>query len=136
MDLRWHRTRQAAGDQSRGALERTRGERVEASPMTTIDVNERQMRAPEVLGLEARGTFRDAAVQLLDELPESAGRLIVDFAGTRRIDSAGLGALMLVQRKAGERQQRVVLRNLRDEFRFLLVLTKLDDLFEIEAPSR
>lgn len=104
--------------------------------MTTIDVNERQMRAPEVLGLEARGVFRDAAVHLLDELPESAGRLIVDFAGTRRIDSAGLGALMLVQRKAGERQQRVVLRNLRDEFRFLLVLTKLDDLFEIEAPSR
>ena len=103
--------------------------------MATIDVNDRVIEAPEILGLEARGVFRDAAVELLAEVPELAGRLIVDFAGTRRIDSAGLGALMLVQRKAAERQQVVVLRNLRDEFRFLLVLTKLDDLFEIEGPS-
>ena len=40
---------------------------------------------------------------------------------------------MLIQRRAAEREQRVVLRHLRDEFRFLLVLTKLDDLFEIES---
>jgi len=104
--------------------------------MATTDVNERQIESPEVLGLEARGAFRDAAVELLGELPEQFGRLVVDFAITRRIDSAGLGALMLIQRKAAERQQVVVLRNLRDEFRFLLVLTKLDDLFEIEGPSR
>ena len=43
---------------------------------------------------------------------------------------------MLVQRKAAEHSQKVVLRNLRDEFRFLLVLTKLDDLFEIEAKAK
>ncbi len=42
---------------------------------------------------------------------------------------------MLIQRQASERQQRVVLRHLRDEFRFLSVLTKLDDLFEIEATA-
>jgi len=107
-----------------------------AKPMATTDVNERQIESPEVLGLEARGAFRDAAVELLAELPEQFGRLIVDFTGTRRIDSAGLGALMLIQRKAAERNQVVVLRHLRDEFRFLLVLTKLDDLFEIDGPSR
>ena len=42
---------------------------------------------------------------------------------------------MLIQRRAAERKQRVVLRHLRDEFRFLLVLTKLDDLFEIEPEA-
>jgi anti-anti-sigma regulatory factor len=101
--------------------------------MATTDLNARYLPAPEIFGLDTRGTFRDAAVGLLEQLPETAGVLIVDFEGTRRIDSAGLGALMLVQRRAAERRQRVVLRNLRDEFRFLLVLTKLDDLFDIES---
>ncbi len=101
--------------------------------MSMTDTNERVVMAPEVLGLDSRGVFRDSAVDLLGQLPEKDGTLLIDFVGTRRIDSAGLGALMLVQRKAAERQQRVVLRHLRDEFRFLLVLTKLDDLFEIEA---
>ena len=100
--------------------------------MSAIETNERVVQAPEVLGLEARGEFRDGAVELLGQLPDGTGVLVVDFSGTRRIDSAGLGALMLVQRLAAERGQRVVLRHLRDEFRFLLVLTKLDDLFEIE----
>lgn len=101
--------------------------------MSTVEANARVVLAPEVLGLEARGDFRDAAVELLGRLPEKDGVLVIDFSDTRRIDSAGLGALMLVQRKASERQQKVVLRRLRDEFRFLLVLTKLDDLFEIES---
>ncbi|MEZ4456064.1 MAG: STAS domain-containing protein [Gemmatimonadales bacterium] len=101
--------------------------------MSATDTNTRVVAAPEVLGLEARGQFRDSAVDVLEELPEDGGTLMIDFAGTRRIDSAGLGALMLIQRRAAERRQRVVLRHLRDEFRFLLVLTKLDDLFEIEA---
>jgi anti-anti-sigma regulatory factor len=103
--------------------------------MSATEANARVVLAPEVLGLESRGSFRDAAVELLDVLPEQDGILLIDFVGTRRIDSAGLGALMLIQRRASERQQRVVLRSLRDEFRFLLVLTKLDDLFEIEAMS-
>lgn len=99
--------------------------------MATTDTT-RAIEAPEVLGLDSRGLFRDTAAAVLDELPD-AGVLVVDFRATRRIDSAGLGALMLVQRRAVERGQKVVLRSLRDEFRFLLVLTKLDDLFEIEA---
>ncbi len=101
--------------------------------MSAIQTNTRVIAAPEVLGLESRGGFRDESVEILGQLPETGGALIIDFAGTRRIDSAGLGALMLVQRKAAERSLKVVLRNLRDEFRFLLVLTKLDDLFEIET---
>jgi anti-anti-sigma regulatory factor len=134
----WHRPRPA--DRERVAAWRAetcaRGvvwPREKKEPMATTDTNARYLPAPEILGLDTRGSFRDAAVGLLEQLPETSGTLIVDFDGTRRIDSAGLGALMLVQRRASERRQRVVLRNLRDEFRFLLVLTKLDDLFDIES---
>ena len=89
--------------------------------------------APEHLGLESRNDFRQAAVGLLDQLPEGEGRLVIDLSGTRRVDSAGLGALMLIQRRAAERRQVVILRNTSDEIRYLLALTKMDDLFEIEA---
>src|SRR6266446_846547 len=62
---------------------------------------EKVLAAPEELGLDSRTAFRRAATELLEQLQEGAGRLIIDLAGTRQIDSAGLGALMLIQRKAG-----------------------------------
>src|SRR2546427_4373839 len=91
---------------------------------------ERVLAAPEQLGLESRTDFRRAAAELLEQLPEGAGRLIIDMSGTRQVDSAGLGALMLIQRRAAERRLTVCLRGANEELRFLLVLTKLDDLFE------
>ena len=66
-------------------------------------------------------------------MPEGTGRLVIDLGHTRYIDSAGLGALMLIQRRAAERRQAVVLRHPNEEIRFLLVLTKLYDLFQVEA---
>jgi anti-sigma B factor antagonist len=92
--------------------------------------------APEHLGLESRNEFRQAAVTILEQLPEGGGRLVIDLSATRKVDSAGLGALMLIQRRAAERRQAVALRNASDELRYLLVLTKLDDLFELESPTR
>ena len=65
-------------------------------------------------------------------MPEGESRLVIDLKGTQHVDSAGLGALMLVQRRAGERRQRVALRSASEELRFLLMLTKLEDLFELE----
>ena len=101
--------------------------------MRTSHDAERGMIAPETLGLDTRVEVRKAATRLLEEMPEGAGRLIIDLARTRHVDSAGLGALMLIQRRAAERRQLVVLRNLSDEIRFMLVLTKLDDLFQLET---
>ena len=103
--------------------------------MAATDLHTRQVNAPAALGLESRNDFREQAIGTLADLAEE-GTLAIDFAGTAKIDSAGLGVLMLVQRKAAERRQRVLLRNLRDEFKYLLVLTKLDDLFEIESAPR
>lgn len=94
---------------------------------------EKALAAPEELGLETRTMFRRTAAELLDQLPEGAGRLVIDLSATRAVDSAGLGALMLIQRKAAERRLSVCLRGANDELRFLLVLTKLDDLFELES---
>jgi anti-anti-sigma factor len=65
-------------------------------------------------------------------MPEGESRLVIDLSATHHVDSAGLGALMLVQRRAGERRQRVTLRSASEELRFLLMLTKLEDLFELE----
>jgi anti-sigma B factor antagonist len=93
----------------------------------------RGLSAPDTLGLETRVQIRKAAFQLLEAMPEGAGRLVIDLSHTRYIDSAGLGALMLIQRRAAERRQAVVLRNPNEEIRFLLVLTKLYDLFQVEA---
>jgi anti-anti-sigma regulatory factor len=94
---------------------------------------ERGLTAPETLGLETRVEIRRAAAQLLEEMPEGSGRLVIDLGPTRQVDSAGLGALMLIQRQAAERRQVVVLRNPSEELRFLLVLTKLYDLFQVES---
>ncbi len=100
--------------------------------MITPQEVERGLSAPDTLGLESRVEIRKAAVQLLEEMPEGTGRLVIDLSHTRQVDSAGLGALMLIQRAANERRQVVVLRNPSEEIRFLLVLTTLSDLFQIE----
>jgi anti-anti-sigma factor len=94
---------------------------------------EKTMAAPEALNLENRTAFRRAATDLLEQLGEGIGRLVIDQSATRQVDSAGLGALMLIQRRAAERRQTVCLRGANEELRFLLVLTKLDDLFELES---
>ena len=101
--------------------------------MRTPQEVERGLSAPDTLGLETRVEIRKAAIQLLEEMPEGTGRLVIDLGHNRYIDSAGLGALMLIQRRAAERRQPVVLRNPNEEIRFLLVLTKLYDLFQVEA---
>jgi len=101
--------------------------------MLTTQPNIKSMTAPSHLGLESRTDFRQQASALLDQLPERTGRLVIDLSLTQQVDSAGLGALMLVQRRAAEKRQVVVLKNVNEELRFLLVLTKLDDLFQLES---
>lgn len=103
--------------------------------MSATRTSSRRIAAPATLGLDTRAAFRTEAIALLEEMPEGGGALVVDLAATRAVDSAGLGALMLVQRRAAERRQPVILRAMSDELRCLLALTKLDDLFEFEPPK-
>ncbi|HEX3928849.1 MAG TPA: STAS domain-containing protein [Gemmatimonadales bacterium] len=89
----------------------------------------RVLQAPATLGLPTREAFRQDANILLDEMAEGQGQLVVDFSGTKEVDSSGLSALVMVHRHAAERRQQIVLRSVGPELEFLLVLTKLDDLF-------
>lgn len=97
--------------------------------MSTAQPPMRVLQAPESLGLSTRESFRESANALLDEMAEGAGQLVVDLGGTREVDSSGLGALVMVQRHAADRRQVIVLSGVGAELEFLLVLTKLDDLF-------
>ena len=105
---------------------------MEGTIVVSARSTEKILAAPEALSLDTRTTFRRAATDMLEELPEGNGRLVIDLSATRTVDSAGLGALMLIQRLAAERRQPVVLRNPSEEIRFLLTITKLYDLFTVE----
>lgn len=102
--------------------------------MSATQVIARSISAPAELGLDTRLAFREEATKALDGLPDGA-TLVVDLGQTARVDSAGLSALMLLQRRAAERSQRIVLKDPSEELRFLLALTLMTDLFEIE-PKR
>jgi anti-anti-sigma factor len=100
--------------------------------MSATQETARSVTAPDALGLETRLEFRESVTRELDAMPDG-GTLTVDLAATTRVDSAGLSALMLIQRHAADRGQRVVLRNPSEELRFLLALTLMTDLFEISS---
>jgi len=108
-------------------------DRVPRRTVKAVATAEGVIAAPAHLGLETRAEFRRGAVELLDALPQGAGRLVVDVSLTRLVDSAGLGTLILIQQHAAARRQTVRLRGINEELRLLLVLTKLEDQFEIEG---
>jgi len=93
--------------------------------------------APTSLGMETHGSFRRLAQEALERLSatEGASELVIDLSRTRSVDSAGLGVLVLIQRRAAEARQTVRLRGASEELRFLLVMTRLDDRFVIEGPE-
>jgi anti-anti-sigma factor len=99
--------------------------------MSVIGASARSVTAPEELGLDTRLEFREVATRELADMPDG-GTLILDLTRTIRVDSAGLSVLMLIQRQAADRGQRVVLRKPSEELRFLLALTLMTDLFEFE----
>ena len=88
--------------------------------------------APEQLGLDTRVEFRRAAVELVEGMGRGGGSLVIDLSATTSVDSAGLSAVIMVQRRAASQKVTVSLRGMSEELRFLFVLTKLEDLFEIE----
>lgn len=104
--------------------------------VNTTQMEARELRAPAVLGLDTRTEVLQAAAELVASMAPGTGRLVIDLTGTRTVDSAGLGVLMLIQRQAATHRIPVVLRHPNDELRFLLTLTRLEDLFELEGTSR
>ncbi len=90
--------------------------------------------APVHLSAQTRGAFREDALRGIARLSatEPGGRLVIDLAETQRIDSAGLGTLVMLQLRAAEKRHTICLRGVSEEMRFLLLMTRLEDRFDIE----
>jgi anti-anti-sigma factor len=69
--------------------------------------------------------------RVLDEAEQGARKVLVDFAGTGYIDSAGLGVLVSLAKRLRELGGDIRLANLNDDLKTLFELTKLDTLFTI-----
>ncbi len=76
--------------------------------------------------------FRRAAAVIVDRIPTGMGRFVIDCSSLESVDSSGLNALIILQRKAEAKRVPVALTHLRQDLRALLSLTKLDDLFELD----
>lgn len=71
--------------------------------------------------------------RVLDEAEGGARKIVVDFAKTGYIDSAGLGVLVSLAKRLRELGGDIRLANLNDDLQTLFELTKLDTLFQIAA---
>lgn len=101
--------------------------------MLTADENTQTLAAPARLVTETRLDFRRSALEHVERAAqESASRIYVDLAATRDIDASGLGVLVLLQKRARERMIATRLLNAGASVRQMLLLTKLDYLFELE----
>ena len=87
--------------------------------------------APTRLVADTRDEFRTTALTFLEHLAHDAGALVIDMENTVDVDASGLGVLILVQKRAKERELSTRLRRAPERVRNLLKLTKLDFLFEL-----
>ena len=84
------------------------------------------LRGRLVLGEESSG-FRASVENLLSA---GATRIVINFEGVNYVDSAGLGALIEMQRKTKANGGRLRLSNLRPNFKHALEIAKLLPIFE------
>ncbi len=101
--------------------------------MLTANERSEVLAAPDRLVTETRLGFRRAALEHVERAAQdSASRIYVDLGATRDIDASGLGVLVLLQKRARERMIATRLLNAGPSVRQMLLLTKLDYLFELE----
>jgi anti-anti-sigma regulatory factor len=87
--------------------------------------------APERVVSETRAEFRRIALEFVERASaEESKAAAIDLSGTAEVDASGLGILVLVQKRAKELGVHLTLRKVPTQVRYLLLLTKLDHLFE------
>jgi anti-anti-sigma factor len=90
---------------------------------------------PPRLVHETRAECREAIFAFADRVLHAAGsaplRISLDLTSTTEVDASGLGVLVAVQKHVTERGGVVVLSGAPEPLRRLLVLTKLDQLFQL-----
>ena len=89
--------------------------------------------APERLVADTRAAFRKEALNYLDRAEaQSVKDFSLDMSKTVEMDASGLGILVVIQKKAKETGIRMRIRKAPQQVRYLLLLTKLEHLFEFE----
>jgi anti-anti-sigma regulatory factor len=87
--------------------------------------------APERVVSDTRAEFRKIALDFVERASGEEGKAAaIDLSGTVEVDASGLGILVLVQKRAKELGVHLTLRKVPTQVRYLLLLTKLDHLFE------
>jgi anti-sigma B factor antagonist len=66
---------------------------------------------------------------------QTAGRVVLDFAGVTFCDSQGLSTLIALNRQASQAGRQLVLVNIGDFMGRLLDITGLRSAFEVEEPA-
>ena len=90
--------------------------------------------APDRLVADTRAQFRKEALAYLDRAAaQSVKDFAVDMSRTTEMDASGLGILVVVQKKAKELGIRMRITSAPQQVRYLLLLTKLEHLFEFEG---
>ena len=90
--------------------------------------------APDRLVADTRAQFRKDALAYLDRAAaQSVKDFALDMTHTTEMDASGLGILVVVQKKARELGIRMRITGAPQQVRYLLLLTKLEHLFEFEG---
>ena len=99
-----------------------------AAPRSTTEI----LQAPMQLVSETRAAFRADALAFVERLGAArASVATINLGETLEVDASGLGILVLLQKRSKELGMSLRLTQVPSKVRYLLVLTKLDHLFDM-----
>ena len=93
----------------------------------------------QIISLQGRitvGNANEMRRKLADALIPQLPQLTVDLSGVTYMDTSGLATLMEAMRIARRQGTRLVLSGIQDQPRYLLEITDLDQVFEIEKAAK
>ncbi len=89
------------------------------------------------LTIRVEGRFDFSSLQAFREtyekLPQPPARYVVDLEDSDYLDSSALGMLLALRDHAGGDTAKIVIRNAIPDVKKILVITKLDELFNLEG---
>lgn len=87
--------------------------------------------APDRIVAETRASFRKDALMFMERAVDAGLKdIALEMSKTVEVDASGLGVLVVVQKKAKELGLRLRVTRAPQQVRYLLLLTKLEHLFE------
>ena len=89
-----------------------------------------------IVGIEGQlvaGNRQQLREAVVGEIERGARSIIIDFADTGYVDSAGLGVLVSLSKRVREANASLQLVNLNEDLRTLFELTRLDTLFDLDG---